>query len=185
MKNNVGEGGAWSGDVEAEDSEAGDCYRAFMHEGDVPYYQATAIGKVEERTLPDDMAKVEGVNRFLPDESFKNENIGMSEPAFAPSMQQDYVIDKSWDLSQYCTYGMQQWVSVKDTKIIDCPPSNMYVNDSFCGVACPYTAIEVKRGIQKAYLRPWAITPTTLALNCTGYNTILDNKLYHAFDGIS
>lgn len=131
------------------------------------------------------MAKVEGVVRFLPNEPFKNENIGQSDPAFAPSMIHDYIIDKAWDLSQCCSYGLQQWVTVKDTKITNCPPSNIVITDSFCGVACPYSAIEVKRGIQKAYMRPWAITPNTLALNCTGYNTILDNKLYHAFDGIS
>lgn len=163
----------------------GDTYRAYYMSGRVPFYQASAFGKAEERTLPDDMACIEGVCRFLPNEPFKNENISVSEPAFAPSMQQDYIIDKQWDVSQYCTYGMQQWVAVKDTKVIDCPPSNMVVNDTFCGIACSYTAIEVKRGIEKAYMRPWAVTPNTLALNCTGFNTILQDKLYHAFDGIS
>ena len=163
----------------------GDTYRAYYMYGRVPFYQASAYGNAEERTLPDDMACVEGVCRFLPNEPFKNENIAVSEPVFTPSMQQDYIIDKQWDLSQYCTYGKQQWVTVKDTKIIDCPPSNMIVNDTFCGIACPYTAVEVKRGIEKAYMRPWAVTPNTLALNCTGFNTILQDKLYHAFDGIS
>lgn len=163
----------------------GDTYRAYYMYGRVPFYQASAFGKAEERSLPDDMACVEGVCRFLPNEPFKNENIAVSDPAFAPSMQQDYIIDKQWDVSQYCTYGMQQWVAVKDTKVIDCPPSNMVVSDAFCGIACPYTAVEVKRGIEKAYMRPWAVTPNTLALNCTGFNTILQDKLYHAFDGIS
>ena len=168
-----------------EDSKGGDNYRAYFHEGGVTFYQASAIGKAEERTLPDDMAKIEGVVRFLPNEPFKNENIGQSDPVFAPSMIHDYIIDKTWDLSQCCSYGLQQWVAVKDTKVIDCPPSNIVITGNFCGVACPYTAVEVKRGIQKAYMRPWAITPSTLALNCTGFNTIFDNKLYHAFDGIS
>ena len=163
----------------------GDTYRAYYMQGNVPFYQSSAFGKAEERTLPDDMACVEGVCRFLPNEPFKNENIAVSDPAFAPSMQQDYIIDKQWDVSQYCTYGMQQWVAVKDTKVIDCPPSNIVVSDAFCGIACPYTAVEVKRGIEKAYMRPWAVTPNTLALNCTGFNTILQDKLYHAFDGIS
>lgn len=170
---------------EDEDSKAGDNFRAYYHIGSVPYYQASAIGKADERTLPDDMAKIEGVVRFLPNEPFKNENIGQSDPAFAPSMIHDYIIDKAWDLSQCCSYGLQQWVTVKDTKVIDCPPSNIVITGNFCGIACPYTAVEVKRGIQKAYMRPWAITPNTLALNCTGFNTILDNKLYHSFDGIS
>ena len=168
-----------------EDSKGGDNFRAYYHTGGVPFYQASAIGKAEDRTLPDDMAKVEGVARFLPNEPFKNENIGQSEPAFAPSMIHDYVIDKAWDLSQCCSYGLQQWVAVKDTKIINCAPSNIVITGNFCGVACPYTTIEVKRGIQRAYMRPWAVTPNTLAFNCTGFNTILDNKLYHSFDGIS
>ena len=163
----------------------GDTYRAYYMRGKVPFYQASAFGKSEERTLPDDMACVEGVNRFLPNEPFKNENIAVSDPAFAPSMIQDFIIDKSWDLAQCATYGLTQWVTVKDTKITNCPPSNMVVNDTFCGVACPYSAIEVKRGIEKAYMRPWAVTPNTLAFNCTGLNTIFQNKLYHAFDGIS
>ena len=163
----------------------GDTYRAYYMRGKVPFYQASAFGKSEERTLPDDMACVEGVNRFLPNEPFKNENIAVSDPAFAPSMIHDFIIDKSWDLAQCATYGLTQWVTVKDTKITNCPPSNMVVNDTFCGVACPYSAIEVKRGIEKAYMRPWAVTPNTLALNCTGFNTIFQDKLYHSFDGIS
>lgn len=183
---NCGPNLAWTSKTGQENfDKPGDTYRAYYMSGRVPFYQASAFGKVEERVLPDDMACVEGVSRFLPNEPFKNENISVSEPAFAPSMQQDYIIDKQWDLAQYCTYGTRQWVAVKDTKVIDCPPSNMVVSDKFCGIACTYAAVEVKRGIEKAYMRPWAVTPNTLAFNCTGYNSILDNKLYHAFDGIS
>lgn len=183
---NCGDQYTWNKNTGKTDfDKPGDTFRAYYMFGRVPFYQASAVGKSEERVLPDDMACVEGVNRFLPNEPFKNENVAVSEPAFAPSMQQDYIIDKQWDVSQYCTYGMQQWVAVKDTKVIDCPPSNMIINDTFCGIACSYTAVEVKRGIEKAYMRPWAVTPNTLALNCTGFNTILQDKLYHAFDGIS
>ncbi|MBD5398464.1 hypothetical protein HDR60_03085 [bacterium] len=180
-------GGSWTYDNTKEDydTEAGDTFRAYYMKGNVPFYQAAPYGDAEEKTLPDDMACVEGVSRILPNTAFKNENIGVSEPAFAPSLFQDYVIDKDWDLSMCCTYGMTQWIAVKDTKIISCPPSNMIVNESFCGVACPYAAVEVKRGVEKAYMRPYAITPNVIALNCTGYNSILDNKLYHAFDGMS
>ena len=163
----------------------GDTYRAYYMKGNVPFYQASAFGKAEERNLPDDMACIEGVCRFLPNEPFKNENIAVSDPAFTTSLIHDFIIDKSWDLAQCATQGLAQWVTVKDTKITNCPPSNIIVSDTFCGVACPYSAIEVKRGIEKAYMRPWAITPNTLALNCTGYNTIFQDKLYHAFDGIS
>lgn len=154
-------------------------------EGSVPYYTASCYGQVTKRALPADMAVIEGVERLLPGQPFKNENIGMDYPAFAPSMQHDYIIDKRWQLSQCCTYGTQQWITCKDTKLITGKPSNMRVHDTFCGVASTYTAIEVKRGLSKAYMRPWAITPSTLAFNCTGLNSILDEKLYHAFDGIS
>lgn len=158
---------------------------AGTQKGKIPFYQIAPYGSSIQRTLPDDMAKIEGVNKFLPDMAFKNENIGMQEPAFTPSMIQDYIVDKTWDLSQCATYGLQQWMSVKDTKITNCKPSNMVVSDVFCGVATAYSAVEVKRGISKKYMRPYAVTPTTLAFNCTGYNSIFDDKLYHAFDGIS
>ena len=183
---NCGDSRPWGRDQGNSDfNKPGDTYRAYYMHGNVPFYQASAFGKAEERNLPDDMACIEGVCRFLPNEPFKNENIAVSDPVFATSMIQDFVIDKSWDLAQCATQGLAQWITVKDTKVTNCPPSNMVVNDTFCGIACPYSAVEVKRSIEKAYMRPWAITPNTLALNCTGYNTIFQDKLYHAFDGIS
>ena len=183
---NCGDLIAWNSVTGKNDfGKPGDTYRAYYMNGMVPFYQASAVGKAEDRVLPDDMACVEGVCRFLPNEPFKNENVAVSDPAFTSSMIQDFIIDKSWDLAQCATYGLAQWVTVKDTKITNCPPSNMVVSDTFCGIACPYSAVEVKRGVEKAYMRPWAITPNTLALNCTGYNTIFQDKLYHAFDGIS
>ena len=185
MYNKTGYGGMYDGSYMNKDNEGGDNFRGYFHEGLVPFYQASAFGNSELRDLPNDMAKIEGVSSFLPKDPFKNENIGMSDPVFTTSLIQDYIIDKSWDLAMCCTMGLTQWVAVKDTKVINCPPSNMYVNSTFCGIACPYTAIEVKRGVKKAYLRPWAVTPNTLAYNCTGYNTIHDNKMYHSFDGLS
>ena len=183
---NCGSKASWTKTQGYEDTgKPGDTYRAYYMSGKVPFYQASAFGKAEERPLPNDMACVEGVCRFLPNVPFKNENIAVSDPAFAPSMIQDFIIDNSWDLAQCATYGLTQWVTVKDTKITNCPPSNMVVSETFCGVACPYSAVEVKRGVEKAYMRPWAITPNTLALNCTGFNTIFQDKLYHSFDGIS
>ena len=181
----AGYGGRYTFTDSDRTDKAGYIYRAAKLKGGVPHFQASCYGNSELRTLPDDMAKIEGVTKFLPEQPFKNENISVSEPAFAPSLQQDYKIDETWDLGMYCTYGLTQWITVQDTKVIDCPPSNMVVRADFCGIACPYTAVEVKRGLSKAYMRPWAITPNTLAFNATGYNTILDNKLYHAFDGIS
>ena len=185
MYSNTGYGGMYDGSYMNKDNEGGDNFRGYYHMGLVPFYQASAFGNSELRDLPNDMAKIEGVSSFLPKDPFKNENIGMSDPVFTTSLIQDYIIDKSWDLAMCCTMGLTQWVAVKDTKVINCPPSNMYVNSMFCGIACPYTAVEVKRGVKKAYLRPWAVTPNTLAYNCTGYNTIHDNKMYHSFDGLS
>lgn len=153
--------------------------------GAVPFYQAALQGKMTKRTLPSRMACIQGVPLFLPEQPFKNENIGASDPVFTPSMFQDYIIDEQWQLAQSCTYGEVLWVSCKDTKLINCAPSNMRVTDNFCGIASPYTAIEVKRGLSKEYMRPWAITPNALAFNSTGYNCVMDNKLYHAFDGYS
>ena len=185
MYSKTGYGSMYDKSYMNKDNEGGDNFRGYFHEGLVPFYQASAFGNSELRDLPNDMAKIEGVSSFLPKDPFKNENIGMSDPVFTTSLIQDYIIDKSWDLAMCCTMGSTQWVAVKDTKVINCPPSNMYVNGVFCGIACPYTAVEVKRGINKAYLRPWAVTPNTLAYNCTGYNTIHDNKMYHSFDGLS
>lgn len=153
--------------------------------GKANYLQATCVGSSTMRKLPADMAKIEGVSCFLPTTSFKNKNVGMPGPTFAPSVIQDYVVDKDWNISICCSFGERPWVACKDTKLINCEASNMIINDSFCGIASPYTAIEVKRGLSKEYMRPWAITPNTLAMNCTGYNTILDDKLYHSFDGYS
>ena len=155
------------------------------HAGDIDFYQAACFGRQVKRTLPNDMVKIEGVESFMAPQPFKNQNIGMSDPVFVPSIIHDYIVDKNWELSQCGSYGMTQWLTVKDTKIINGPASNIVIRDGFCGVAAPYVAIEVKRGLSKEYMRPWAVTPNTLALNCTGFNTILDNKIYHAFDGIS
>lgn len=153
--------------------------------GKANYLQATCVGSSTMRKLPADMAKIEGVSCFLPTTSFKNKNVGMPGPTFAPSIIQDYIVDKDWNISMCCSFGERPWIACKDTKLINCEASNMIINDSFCGIASPYTAIEVKRGLSKEYMRPWAITPNTLAMNCTGYNTILDDKLYHSFDGYS
>jgi len=153
--------------------------------GSVPLYVATCYGKTEQKRLPRYMAKIEGVPSFLPTQAFKNQNISVSEPSFTPSLFQDYIIDVDWQLSQCVTYGLTQWVTCKDTKLINCAPSNVVITEDFCGIAAPYIALEIKRGLSKAYMRPYAVTPNILAFNCTGYNSVLDNKLYHSFDGIS
>lgn len=152
--------------------------------GDVPYYVANCKGFTSRRALPSDTAYVIGTETFLPKEPFRNENISETEPVFPVPVIQDYIIDKSWQLGQTCIGDNGVfWISCKDTKLIDCPPSNIVISPDFCGVACSYTAVEVKRGITRKYLRPWAITPQVLALNNTGLNSCYEEKAYHSFDG--
>lgn len=151
--------------------------------GDVDYRVAVCRGVTEDVVLPTDMACVIGAENFLPADNFKNENISESEPVFAVPVIQDYMLSEDWKLAMTCTDGEIAWVSCKDTKLIDGAPSNVIVSDDFCGIASPYTAIEVKRELSVDYLRPWAVTPNVLALNVTGLNTAFDNKMYHAFDG--
>ena len=151
--------------------------------GKIPYYIAMLKGAQEKVTLPADMAYVLGVDSFLPDIEFKNENIGEADPVFPTTPFQDYRVNEAWHLGFTVGAAGILWTSCKDTKILDGAPSNMVVSDSFCGVASQYCAVEVKRGVQQKYLRPWAITPNALALNCTGFNSCYEGKAYHAFDG--
>lgn len=151
--------------------------------GYVSNYIACCRGQSSIITLPEDMACVTGVDTFLPQVPFKNENIGESEPVFPVPVIQDYIINKQWRLSQTTSASHTVFVSCGDTKLIDGLPSNIVLDNNFCGVACSYTAIEVKKGLSRKYLRPWAITPQVLALNQTGFNCCYDVKAYHGFDG--
>lgn len=149
----------------------------------IPYYTAKLKGTSNKVTLPADMAYVIGTDTFLPNVPYRNENIGESEPVFPTAPFQDYIIDKQWQIGQTASVGMTTWISCKDTKLIDGELSNAVISDSFCGLASPYTAIEVKKGITRKYLRPWAITPSALLLNNTGLNCCFEHKVYHAADG--
>lgn len=162
-----------------------DPYLKQFWKGDVNYFISNIKRANESREieLPEGMASVIGVHSYLPEVAYRNENIGESEPVFPTPPFQDYIIDDRWKLSQTASVGMTTWVGCDDTKLLDGEYSNIVVSDDFCGVACPYTAIEVKRGIDEKYIRPWAITPQALALNHTGMNCCFDHKAYHAFDG--
>ena len=151
--------------------------------GYVKYLISKIKSKQSKKLLPNDMAFVIGAESFLPLTPARAPDIGESDPVFTTAPFQDYIIDKDWQLGRTASVGMTTWVSCKDTKIIDGEPSNIVISDDFCGVAAPYTAIEVKKGLQKRYCRPWAITPKVLALNNTGYNAFFEKKAYHAFDG--
>lgn len=151
--------------------------------GQVPYYAAMLKGTQASVQLPSDMAYVIGTESFLPGVDFKNQNISESAAVFGTPLIQDYILDKNWQLSQTATNGMTLWISARDTKVIDGEYSNCVVSNSFCGVASPYAAIEIKRGIFSKYLRPTLLTPQALGLNITGLNACYEEKAYHAFDG--
>lgn len=150
----------------------------------IAYYTANCRGKVLQSTLPTHMAYIIGTESFLSKSSFKNENIDCGEPVFPTPIIQDYLIDEDWQITQTATAGATIWVGCKDTKLIDGSPSNMVITPWFCGIASPYAAIEIKHGIDRQYIRPWAVSPEVLALNQTGKNAIYNNKMYHAFDGV-
>ncbi len=152
-------------------------------EGKVPYSIAMCKGLQKRRTLPDSTAFVIGTESFMPTVPFKNENIGEGEPVFTPPPVQDYIIDKNWNLFVTAMAGDALWVSCKDTKLFDGNYSNIVVTDSFCGIAAPHVAVEIKRDISAEYLRPWAVSPDAIALNITGLNCAYDEVAYHAFDG--
>lgn len=152
-------------------------------EGKVPYSIAMCKGSQRRRALPDSTAYVIGTESFMPTVPFKNENIGEGEPVFTPPPVQDYVINKNWNIFVTAMAGDALWISCKDTKLFDGNYSNIVVTDSFCGIAAPHVAVEVKRNICEEYLRPWAVSPDAIALNITGLNCAYDEVAYHAFDG--
>lgn len=150
----------------------------------LPYYTGMVKGTTTQRKLPNNTACVIGTSDFLSKTPFRNENISESEPVFPMPIIHDYIVDKRWELGLTSPgYGGISWVSCKDTKIIDGPPSNIVVSDSFCGIACAYAAIEVKRGVDGRYIRPWAVTPQAVLFNQTGSNCCADNEVLHACDG--
>jgi hypothetical protein len=143
----------------------------------------TCNGKQTRMSAPADMAVVEGITSILPTTAFKNEQIGVGEPAFGKPPLHDYVLDKNWRLGVTAIGGEIVHISCDDTKLIDGPPSNIVVTDEFCGIASSYVAMEVKRVFDLDYLRPYAVTPTAIALNINRMNVVQDAKVYHAFDG--
>jgi hypothetical protein len=132
---------------------------------------------------PENMAVIEGTTSFLNQTAFKNEQIGVGPPVFGPPMIHDYMIDKSWALGYTAGAGEIISVSCDDTKLIDGPPSNVVITDDFCGVASSYTAIEIKKTYDEAYLRPTMVTANAIGLNINRINCVHDAKAYHAFDG--
>lgn len=147
------------------------------------YLTNKVIGAGGIKVAPKGMAIVEGCDRFLSMEPFKNQNINKPAPVFTTPAIHDYMISESWQLGRTAIGDETVWLSVRDTKIIDGMESNIVLSDDFCGVACPYMAMEVMPSIDRNYVRPMAITPNVLGINVTGLNAIYDDKAYHAFDG--
>lgn len=141
-------------------------------------------GETQQVTAPDGMAIIEGVESFLPQIPFKNENIGVGDPVFTQPFVHDFVLNKFWKLGVTAINGEILWVSCKDTKLFDGAYSNIVASNNFCCIASPCGAVEIKNELTEDYNRPYAVTPNTIALNCTGINAIHDNKAYHAFDGV-
>ena len=149
---------------------------------DVHSHYIYAKGWSEVDNVPPDTAVVEGTTTFLPTVPFKNENIDVTM-TFPTAPIQDYMIDDQWSLGFTANQGGILWVSVKDTKLIDGSWSNIVITDDTALVASPYTAIELKKQIERDYIRPVAVTPNALAWNMTGLNVSYDSKMYHGFDG--
>ena len=149
---------------------------------DVHSHYIYAKGWSEIDNVPPDTAVVEGASTFLPTVPFKNENIDVTM-VFPTAPIQDYMLDDQWSLGFTANQGGILWVSVKDTKLIDGSWSNLVITDDTALVASPYTAIELKKQIERDYIRPVAVTPNALAWNMTGLNVSYDSKMYHGFDG--
>lgn len=166
-------------------SNVTDVSKAEAFSGEVPYCIAMIKGVSAKERLPEDMAYVIGAEKILSDTPFKNENIGEDWPVFPSAPIQDYIIEKdSWELGMTVVGDTVAWVSCRDTKLIEGEPSNIVIDGSdFCGVACPYAAVEVRQYVSRKYLRPVAVTPQVLALNNSGLNCCYEEKAYHAFDG--
>jgi hypothetical protein len=134
--------------------------------------------------LPFRMALVEGIVNMLPsDSALKNLQVNCCDYTFPAPPIHDYIISEVYSIGVQAANGEIIAYSMDDTKLIDGPASNIMELSDFFGIASSYTAIEVKRGIDMDYLRPWAITPTCIALNINGINCVHNAKAYHGFDG--
>lgn len=150
--------------------------------GKIHTHYIYAKGSSSVDNVPPDTAVVEGTTTFLPSVPFKNENIDVTM-VFPTAPVQDYMVDDMWNIGLTANEGGILWVSVKDTKLIDGDYSNIVITDDTALIASPYTAIELKKQIEKEYIRPVAITPNALAWNMTGLNVSYNGKMYHGFDG--
>jgi hypothetical protein len=134
--------------------------------------------------MPERMAFVEGIVNMLPTEGdLKNLQVNCCDYTFPAPPIHDYVISEDKKIGVQAANGEIIAYSMDETKLIDGPASNIIEVGTFFGIASSYTAIEVKQDYDADYLRPWAITPTCIALNLNGINCVQMAKAYHGFDG--
>jgi hypothetical protein len=135
--------------------------------------------------LPVRMAAVEGIVNMLPvDGDLKNLQVNCCDYTFPAPPIHDYILTQSFgEIGVQAANGEIIAYSMDDTKLMDGPASNIVETGTFFGIASSYIAIEVKDEYDHDYLRPWAITPTCIALNINKINTVQMAKAYHGFDG--
>lgn len=172
----------YTSDVENVTDSSNAAFKQSLYD-DIHTHFIYAQGKSEIDNVPPDTAVVEGATTFLPTVPFKNENIDVTM-VFPTAPVQDYMVDDMWNIGLTANQGGVLWVSVKDTKLLDGDYSNIVITDDTALIASPYTVVELKKQIEKEYIRPVAVTPNALAWNMTGLNVSYDGKMYHGFDGI-
>ncbi len=133
--------------------------------------------------LPIGMGCVEGIVKMLPEGDLKNLQVNCCDYIFPAPPIHDYVISQKYKIGVQAANGFELAYSMDDVKLIDGPTDNIIELPNFFGIACPYTAIEVKDTFDYNYLRPWAVTPTCIALNINKINSVQEAKAYHSFDG--
>jgi hypothetical protein len=150
------------------------------------YLPKTVMGASAKsgQLLPSRMACVEGiVNMLATDGDIKNLQVNCCNYTFGPPPIHDYIISENYKIGVQAANGEIIAYSMDDTKLLDGPASNMIELQDFFGIASSYAALEIKDTYDHQYLRPWAITPTCIALNISGFNCVQNAKAYHGFDG--
>lgn len=156
----------------------------FSFEGKLYLPRTTTTATNAIAQLPERMACVEGIVNMLPtDGELKNLQVNCANFTFPPPPIHDYVVSQKFNIGVQAANGEIISYSMDDTKLIDGPASNIVESGSFFGIASAYTALEIKDTYDHNYLRPWAITPTCIALNINGINCVQMAQAYHGFDG--
>jgi hypothetical protein len=107
-----------------------------------------------------------------------------SDPVFTdPGIYDHCVLPKS-ELYVTAIGDSVVHVSIRDTKIIDGPFSNVVVDGEDTLIASPYLVVRSNLNVRASRIKPKAVT-SGLMWHSTGYNFIDGLKMVHAFDGYS